>query len=457
MNSLKNKRVAVFGLGVSGIGALKLLSHLEAKVVAINTGDPKEWSKTQGVLDYLSVSDCFDEASQNLETVLNEIDLLVLSPGIPRDHRLVAKVLKRNVPAWGEIELSYRVLKENNLLSPIVGITGTNGKTTTTTLLGEMIQKDNKNVFVGGNIGIPLSSYAFDLLTHKVEEKVDYIVLELSSFQLESIEEFKVDIALMLNLYQNHGERYAQIEDYARSKMLITNKFNEESYLIISDQSPIISNWAHSIQGRKIIISNSHPDIKYDLSEFKLPGIHNKINLAFALKVAELIKLNELAIKECIKSFSGVHHRIEAVLEKGNLCRFKVFNDAKSTNWDATLTAVSAMEEYNSDIFLILGGKKRGHGDSIKPYFDFFKEHVRFFYLIGEMGNEIEKEFLELGLSRDRFLNIKTLEAAVLDVRDYRAQEEGNKVLLFSPAFPSFDQFNNYAHRGEVFKAALKK
>ena len=449
MFNLKNKRIAVYGMGVSGLSALRFTKALEAEIIAINGGDVSSWAKAPGVLDYVTKEQCFSENDASLPAKLNSVDIVILSPGIPRDHKLLKPLLEKNIPIWGEIELAYRYLEANNSLSPLIGITGTNGKTTTTTFLGEMIEGDNKSVFVGGNIGVPFCDYAFDIYSQK--KKSDFILLELSSFQLESIDHFHVNIAIILNLYQNHGERYESIEDYGRSKFFITNKFTKDDVLIYPEDFAIIKNWAETQTGKKIAINTTKPAIAMDTKSFKLPGIHNLVNLAFIIKAAETIGLTTTAIQKSINTFSGVHHRIEYVDGLKGLSKFKAFNDAKSTNWDATITAVKAMEDFKLPIHLIIGGKKRGHGDSILPHLDFLKSHVDTFYLIGEMAAEIEGEIKGLV----QYKNTGTLEETLKVMREKFSNTEG--VLLFSPGFPSFDQFQNYAQRGEHFVKLLTK
>ncbi|MBC7427072.1 MAG: UDP-N-acetylmuramoyl-L-alanine--D-glutamate ligase [Bacteriovorax sp.] len=447
MFNLKNKRIAVYGMGVSGLSALRFVREMGGEIIAINGGDVSSWAKHPGVLDFTALEYCFSETDPSLPSKLNNIDIVILSPGIPRDHKLLKPLSDKNIPIWGEIELAYRYLEANNFLKPIIGITGTNGKTTTTTFLGEMIEADHKKVFVGGNIGVPFCDYAYDVL--KTKAYADFILLELSSFQLESIDHFHVNIAIILNLYQNHGERYATIEEYGRAKFFITNKFTDSDVLIYPEDFQIIKNWAVKQKGKKLSINTTKPDISYNIKEFKLPGIHNLVNLSFIVKVAEEIKLHPKAIQESINTFGGVHHRIEYVANVKGLPKFRAYNDAKSTNWDATLTAVKAMEDFKLPIHLIIGGKKRGHGDSILPHLEFLKERVQNFYLIGEMADEIEGEIK----GKLNYFNTETLESTLKILRGNFGEAEG--VLLFSPGFPSFDQFQNYAQRGEHFVSLL--
>lgn len=440
MFNLKDKRIAVFGLGVSGLSAIRFLHALGAKTIAINSGPVSDWAKSPGALDYLSLSDCFSENDPSISTQLKTCEIVILSPGIPRDHHLLKNL---DITIWGELELAYRYLEAQKKLSPIIGITGTNGKTTTTTFLGEMIETDELSVFVGGNIGVPFCDYAFSIFSGA--KLVNFILLELSSFQLESIDHFHVNVAIFLNLYQNHGERYATIEDYGLSKFNITNRFSDEDTLIYPEDFPLVANWALKEKGKKYSVDTQNPKSTFDLKNFKLPGIHNRVNLSFILIAAKVLGLRSSSVQKCIDSFQGVHHRIEYVDGVKNLPQFKCYNDAKSTNWDATITAVKAMEDMPGKLFLIIGGKARGHGDSISPYLEFLKSRVHFFYLIGEMGPLIEAEVK--GMVDYKLTG--TLEDTVADLRSKHGQEIG--ILLFSPGFPSFDQFKNYAHRGEQF------
>jgi UDP-N-acetylmuramoylalanine--D-glutamate ligase len=450
MINLVNKRVAVMGIGVSGLSAIRLLSVLKSDTIAINSGVVNSWAKAD-LLKYIDQSQCFSESDPLVKKALEEVELVILSPGIPRDHPLLKTINDKNIPIWGEIELAYQYLEMSNQLRPIIGITGTNGKTTTTTFLGEMIEGDQKKVFVGGNIGVPFCDYAFDI--SQQGSPVDFILLELSSFQLESIDHFHVDIAIFLNLYQNHGERYTTIEDYGRSKFKITNHFTDKDLLIYPEDFPFVALWAKKEKGIKQTVNTGHPVIDFDLSKFKLPGIHNLVNLNFLILAAQKLGLSFASIQKSIDTFKGVHHRIEFVDGIVGLPHFIAYNDAKSTNWDATITGVMAMEALKGSLYLVIGGKKRGHGDSILPHLDFFKERVHCLYLIGEMSDEIEAEIK----GKINFKKTVTLEQTIKDLRMSKEKDGTEGILLFSPGFPSFDQFKNYVERGEHFVSLLQK
>lgn len=446
MINLKNKKVVVFGLGVSGISALRLLKHLGAEVFAINGGNLASWKKSPGVLDYCLEQNCFHEDDQANQKILADADLLILSPGIPRDHKILNPIHKNQTPIFGEIELGYQVLESFQKLLPIIAITGTNGKTTTTTFMGEVISDQGLVPFVGGNIGVPFCDMAFEVIAEN--KKYDYILLELSSFQLESTIRFHANIAMILNVYQNHGERYTDIKDYAYAKFNIIKNMVKADTLIVPSDFDIIKTWyeSHKLNEKFNLITFDTNQFgqSYDLTNFKLPGAHNRVNLKFVTLVADILNFKKELVQKTINNFLGVHHRIEFVPTKNS---FLAYNDAKSTNWDATLTAISAMEEVKRDLYLIIGGKKRGHGDSILPYFEKMKGRVKRFYVVGEMGPEIYAEIK--GKCDVILLN------GIADVVESVKTEKFNGVLLLSPAFPSFDHYKSYAERGEHFVKLL--
>lgn len=219
----------------------------------------------------------------------------------------------------------------------------------------------------------------------------------------------------------------------------------ESDLIIYPENFPLIKEWVMTQKPRKIAIDIDNLEISFDLSKFKLPGIHNKINLLFILHTVFELKLNKLDIQKSIDTFCGVHHRIEFIETSQN---FKSYNDAKSTNWDATLTAVKAMDKKSKKLFLIIGGKKRGHGDSILPILEILLKSVDRIYLIGEMSDEIEAEIQ----SKVDYKKLVTLKETIQDIK----REHFDGVLLFSPGFPSFDQYLNYEKRGEDFVRLVK-
>jgi UDP-N-acetylmuramoylalanine--D-glutamate ligase len=443
MSKFKNKKVAVLGIGVSGISAIKLLKRVGADVYAINQGDVEFWSSTNNLLEIIKFDHCISEDVIRKNYALIDFDFLILSPGIPRDHFIPSEILKSDKVVIGEIELAYQISKENNFLVPIIAVTGTNGKTTTTTFLGEILSNQKKATFVGGNIGLPFCEYVLDCF-ESIE--YDYILLELSSFQLESIVEFRPNVAVILNIFQNHGERYASIEEYFLAKSHIADNMQANDILIYPSDFDLIDHWAQNIKIKKIQFNTSNVNFDFDTSSFSLPGLHNLINLKFVTIVSEILNIKNAAFLESVKKFKGVHFRVEKV--PGSF-PFIAYNDSKSTNWDATITAIKAMNNA-SNLAVIIGGKMRGFGDSILPYLDFFNSNVKILYLIGEAGAEIDKE-LKQTKANFQFEYCQNLEFVFQKLNVLKF----NGTLLFSPSFPSFDQYRNYEERGEHFNDML--
>lgn len=437
MANLAGKKVAVFGLGVSGISAIKLLIAKNADVYVFNRGNPRDYFEKENLRDLVSLDKCFSDDEINKEKIA-QVDLVILSPGIAREHALLEIVHAKKIPVWAEIELAYQFCQK-----PIIAVTGTNGKTTTTTLIGDLIRAGGKKVFVGGNIGIPFCEYA------RTTPDVDVVLLELSSFQLESIVSFRPNVALFLNLYQNHGERYSNIEDYGRAKARIALNMQKDDVVIYAKNFPFIESWAQSLITKKIPIDLDTLPKLFDANKLKIPGVHNIINATFALLSIESLGLDPAFVMKALYDFKGVHHRIEYV---ENSLGFLAYDDAKSTNWDATLTALKAVERADGNLKLILGGKKRGHGDSILPYLKALESSVAEILLIGEMGLEIQNELRDHG-AKTPFRYLETVENVVGQL----IKEKFAGTLLFSPAFPSFDQFKNYEERGMCFQKCLTK
>jgi len=439
---IKDKKIGIFGLGRTGACAYDLIKHFSNRLVIVNSGDPEKF-KLAGPGQFLS--DASDQAQSELATC----DYILLSPGIPREHAALALALKKNVLIINEIELGYKILKDLNL--KWVGITGTNGKTTTTTLLGDIFNEQGKKTFVGGNIGVPLLEMVQEIWQKK---KNDYeiVLLELSSFQLESLFETRFDAGAILNIFPNHGERYNSVSDYAMAKWHLQKLITKQGFFIWGNNHHFYDNEQKRgdisnqiIDWRKDIWENelrSNIDLKF----FHLVGAHNLQNLFMAYELLKAItKFDQTVLEKTLDHFHGVHHRVEKV---GGFSGVEFFNDAKSTNFEATLTAIKAMQG-RSPLILILGGQKRGRGDSCLWVLPDLKKSVQEIYLIGETSDLL---FPEL---KDQLPTFKTLDL------ERTLNEIKNKnfkgTVLFSPAFPSFDQFKNYAHRGDVFKELVKK
>lgn len=437
---LSGKKVCVFGMGRSGMAALKLLKRESADIWAINKGVLASWSDYQTVCELIGQDRCISE--ENADSIFAQADLIILSPGIPRTNPVLEKAHINKVPIISEIELGFRFAD-----APIIAVTGSNGKTTTVMMIKEILEASGYAVFTGGNIGNAFCNYALE------DKKADYIVLELSSFQLESIIDFRPNVAMILNIYPNHGERYEGVTDYAEAKFNLSANMITDDLLIYPSDFTMIKEWGDKQACKKISLNTldiksikMEFEQKFDLSGFKLVGEHNLLNLYFALKAMKNLKIRryEISMQQVINSFTGVPYRIQYIESKD---QFIAYNDGKSTNWDATLTAIRSFKDNPKDLYLILGGKKRGKNDSITPYLDSIKKKVKRIFLIGETT-----DFLACELDgKIGYEKCRDLSTAVQTVREEKFT--GN--LLLSPAFPSFDQYKNYEKRGEHFTELL--
>lgn len=428
----KINKVAVFGMGKSGKAALKLAKKYKQDLYAVNKGDPKTWHEAEGLGDICSTCSSFSE--EDFAQHFHKMDEIVISPGIPITHPALKKAVEKGVPIISEIEYAYRYTKD----IPVIAITGTNGKTTTTTMIAEALQKAGKKVFCGGNIGTPYCDLAIS------EEKVDYAVIEVSSFQLETIREFHPKIGLFLNLFPNHSERYDHSHDYAKAKFGMLNNMTADDHMIIGTENPYLDDIkSHPVKRTYFTKGNLPQDFKakFDFSKARVKGEHNEANFFAAYEVLRILGIPDLdnLFQEFINEFAGVAHRLEFVLEKNGLT---LYNDAKSTNSLATTTAIKAFHGSKEPLYLILGGKLRNESDKLLPDLLPYKGQIAKIFTIGDVT---ERLFAELG-------NDFVVEKAG-DLKTVFEKAKGLKGnLVFSPAFPSFDQFKNYVDRGEKFK-----
>lgn len=438
--------MAVYGLGVSGLAAIRFLQNKPLKkLVVVNRGAPESWgdevNQLGKALPYSS--DFIGEDEERCQSELATCDFILLSPGIPREHKNLKSSHQAGVPVWNEIELGYKILKTAGEPA-VLALTGTNGKTTCVTFLGQVLEAAGMSPFIGGNIGRPLLDGL--LAQEQGKEIFDCYLFEVSSFQCESLEEFRPQVAGILNLFANHGERYVDVESYRQAKWLL-GKNQKEQDVMLTGPGTELPNYQY--QGNHLVISETASEAlekEFSLKELKLIGIHNRWNLAFCWNLlmasAPFLKKDIGHLKEAFQKvlniFPGVEHRLEYV---GQWSDMAIYNDAKSTNWQATITALKAVKERGLKSLVVIGGQLRGHGDEAP--LEFLNEltdktHV---VMMGESG-----EFLkEKGIS---FPYYKNLEA----VKDYAKTLDGFELMLFSPAFPSFDQFSNYKERGKVFK-----
>ncbi|PMP66959.1 MAG: UDP-N-acetylmuramoyl-L-alanine--D-glutamate ligase [Thermodesulfobacterium geofontis] len=445
---LKNKKVVVLGFGKSGKAVTKLLLKQGAEVIVSEIRELDELPpdiltsfKSQGVY--------FEGGGHKKETLLSA-DLIVTSPGVPRE--VYKDCIKKGIPVLSELELAWQFLKNKK---EIIAITGTNGKTTTTAMVSELLKLSEYKVFTGGNYGIPLSELAVSNVL------VDKIVLEVSSFQLENICTFSPKVGILLNISPDHLERYSSYEEYAYYKYRLFEYQKENHYAILPFGEPWFEKFKKLIKSKVLFfdekenidavaylkpssissedgfILNLKEKEFYSFFGFKLLGIHNKVNFMVASLGARLLSATKESVKRLIKEFRGFPHRLEYIGEFGGVY---FINDSKATNVSATLQALKSLP---NSIILILGGKHKGA--SYSPLIPYIKEKVKILILMGEsrfiMAEELEgitETYMSETLSSATLLAIKLAKPG--------------DIVLLSPACSSFDQFADYKERGEVFR-----
>jgi UDP-N-acetylmuramoylalanine--D-glutamate ligase len=434
--------VLVVGAGTSGVSCARFLAGLGRKVTITDMKAKDALSGALEALDGVSFTGRF--GGHDRRDFLSH-KLIVISPGFVTDHPLLEEARRNGARVIGEIELAASFIEE-----PIIAVTGTNGKTTTTTLLGRVFEAAFANVFVGGNIGRPLIDYE---LTGK---KADYVIAEISSFQLETIETFKPHIAILLNITEDHLDRYRTFADYAAAKMTVFRNQMPDDIALLSTAIEGVE----GVEARKLFFSTDRvletgawleedtlkvrvdgaTTFEYKRGLSPLVGIHNSENLLSVLLAAHLCEIEKPIIEEAIRNFRGLPHRVEFVREIEGV---RFFNDSKATNVDATKRA---LESIDGRIILIAGGKDKGGSYAVIAG---LKDRIKGLVLIGEARERIEKE---LG-SVIRTYTERDLGQAVSLA--FRLGAKGDTV-LFSPMCSSFDMFENYKVRGNAFKQIVE-
>ena len=414
MSDLAGRRVLVVGLARSGVAAAEALVGAGAAVVGFDRDEALE----VGRLAELGVE---IRLGNEEETLLQGIDLVVKSPGVPGETLLVDRARSRDVPVWSEIELGARLLP-----NPILGVTGTNGKTTTSELLGAVFRSAGRSVEVAGNVGRPLTS-----LVGAVSSDT-WVVCELSSFQLEDVHTLKPEIAVLLNLEPDHLDRHGTYEQYSDTKLRIFERQSSDDVAVVPRQFGDVPGQARRVE---FASGDALP------AEPRIPGPHNRENAAAATAAARAAGIDDAAIAEALETFEGVPHRIELVRE---LRGVRYVNDSKATNVAAALRALASFPD--ARLHVILGG--RGKRESYAPLAAAFKEKDRA-YVIGEAADEIQRAFVDAGVELLRAGDLATA------VHDAAAASETGDVVLLSPACASFDQFRDFEARGDAFRALV--
>lgn len=448
---LRGKKVLVFGAAKSGISAAGLLLKQGAEVVLY---DSNPYLTEDTFKDRIDIHQNFTLATGELfDEILKDVELVVLSPGVAFDHPDILRIKNKNLPIWGEIELAGRFAK-----GKIIGITGTNGKTTTTSLVGEIMKTSYDEVYVVGNIGTAFS----DVVLTQSEMAIN--VIELSSFQLETIEDFKPDISAILNITPDHLDRHHSMEQYIMAKERIAKNQSLEEVCILNYEDVILKSMASRLNTRVSFFSSKRvldqgvyllqeeirscdglkEECICNVNELRILGNHNYENVMAAVSIALTLKVPTERIRKALLDFHAVEHRIEYVETIGGVT---YYNDSKGTNPDASIKAVQAMK---NPTILIAGGY-----DKNLPFDELMEAclgKVKLLVLLGQTREQIARTAIRFGF--DAIIMVNSLKEAVRV--SYEKADPGDAVLL-SPACASFGMFENYEQRGRLFKEYVRE
>lgn len=450
---LQGKKVCVFGSGKSGIGAADLLIQKGAVPVIYDGNDKLD---AQEILDKLKKPEGASVVLGEFpEEILDTLDLVVMSPGVPTDLPVVDKMRKRQIPVWGEIELAYQIGK-----GMVLAVTGTNGKTTTTSLLGQIMKDFHPDTFVVGNIGIPYT----DVVTGQDEDSVT--VAEISSFQLETIDTFHPRASAITNITEDHLNRHHTMEEYIRVKERITCNQTPEDVCVLNYEDEVLREFGRTLdvrviyfssrralkrgiylEGDRIIWKDGEEKIEVvRTGELKLLGLHNYENVMTAAAMAYSVGVPMESIRRSVCNFGGVEHRIEYVTEKNGVA---YYNDSKGTNPDAAIKGIQAM---NRPTLLIGGGYDKE--STYEEWIQAFDGKVRCLVLIGQTREKIAETAVKCGFPQENIILCEDLKEAV---RVCASKAQRGEAVLLSPACASWGQFDNYEQRGDMFKEYVRE
>lgn len=437
--------VLVIGAARSGVASAEFLAKQGNHVILTDMKQPE----TLTDLDGLDITFLWGEQP---DIAMLQPDYIVMSPGVPLTIPPIVYAKEHQIPVIGELELAYR-----NCKAPFVAITGTNGKTTTTTLTGELMQKTGRDVFVGGNIGVPLVSYAADL----TEE--DRVVAEVSSFQLETIVSFAPHLALMINLTPDHLDRHGSMENYLACKANIFVNQKASDYLFLNYDDEALRPLGNKSKGKVLFFSQKHileegvyldgkevvlcidgvRSVICHEDEIVIKGKHNLENVMGAILLAYFSGVSVEDIRDVLMTFRGVAHRLELVRDYGGV---QYVNDSKGTNPDSTIKAIEA---YQQPIVLILGGRNKG--SDFTQLVSLVKQRVKQVVVVGE-AKDVIVEALEQAAYHS-YVKTDTFEEAVQTTANIAVPGD---VVLLSPACASWDMFKSYEERGDLFKKIVQ-
>jgi UDP-N-acetylmuramoylalanine--D-glutamate ligase len=436
---LKGKRVLVLGMGETGISAARWLQSIGAEVFAADSRENPPRAADQKLP--IATGPFKNE-------LLDDMDLVVVSPGLSLKEPVINEAIKRSIPVAGDVELFAMEIAKRNPEPSVIAITGSNGKSTVTSMVGEMCRNAGLDTVVAGNIGLPV----LDTL----DRNPSVYVLELSSFQLETLNSLNAKAAVVLNLSEDHLDRYDSMNDYGKAKSAI---FKGDGVQVLNRDDA--ATMAMRLPGRKMLsfgLSSPNSESEYGLkdgwlmkgerrlmqaSNLKVAGLHNVLNALASLALCSVLDVPEAALVKALSEFSGLPHRVEKIGEIGGVA---FYDDSKGTNVGATVAALVGLPAKS---VLILGGE--GKGQDFSPLKTAVENHSRAVVLIGRDAPVIERAIHGI---RVPVFHASSMDEAV--AKAYDAAKEGDAVLL-SPACASFDMFRNYVHRAEAFSAAYRK
>lgn len=443
------KRVLVVGLGISGFWTSRWLTE-QGAVVTVTDSRRREELNGTFCEDLEKRGVRFELGGHREESFLNA-DMIIISPGVPHTTPLLQEAREKGIPIRGELELASRIIS-----TPLIAVTGTNGKSTVTACLGSLLKSAGLSVYVGGNIGTPLMAYACR------EMSARYVVVEVSSFQLDTAETFSPYISIILNISPDHLDRYQDFEAYARAKKKIFSRQGPGQYLIVNNEDEIlaaispetgVSVVRYGLQKRKgqtaflqdsavMVPERSGKMVRYPTGSFGMPGDHNILNLEAVILVGHILDIDPATIQGTLNRFEGLPHRLERVGEKSGVV---FYNDSKATNGEAAIRAIQSLA---CPIVLIAGGKHKGL--RYEKLAAVSSGRVKKAIFIGEAREHLGKAFEGMV----PYCFAEDLEKAVLLA--FSLADRGDAVLL-SPACSSFDQFRDYKHRGDVFRTSVER
>jgi len=456
MSKYKSKRVLIVGFGVSGVAVAKYMIKQGAKVLISEQKQNTEVLESVKALEDYKVE--YEFGGHNPRSFLGA-ELIVVSPGVPLTLPVLQEAKAQNIPITTEVDLAAMALKE-----PLISVTGTNGKTTTTLLIGEIFKADQRPVYVGGNIGKPLLDYITE------GQRADYVVSELSSFQIDLIEKLVPAVAVFTNIDQDHLDRYPTFEAYVESKKRLLKVCDRNSFVILNYDDPIVQKFSEQTSGKVLWFTKKNPlevggefsetytgaylrdkqiifkfmgnEEVYNLSKLRLFGDHNKENLMAAICAARAMGIRPASIQKVIDEFRGVPHRLEFVRKKDGVY---FFNDSKATNVMSVQKSLGAFKK--SPVILISGGKDKEMDFS--PLAELVRKRCKIIILIGEAKEKINRA---LGDYAETYL-VGTFEEAV--ILSYQKSRSGD-IILLSPGCASYDMFRNFEERGDYFKKIVQ-